>query len=127
MSDFLLITILICACAGVISELITIALPEKIVKITEKEPDKLLKEKFYRLILILSFPYMLAIILLLFSGNERFRIYAVIILTISLFGWIFKTKLKHHLYIIMIESGICLILLIDVVRNIMREFGLLQL
>jgi len=90
-------------------------------EITEKNPEELINSKFYRFILTLSGLYILVIILLLFSGNDRFRIYAVVIMCISFSGWVFRSKLKKHTYILTAESTISLILLIDIVRIIIGK------
>ncbi len=124
MSDIYLGLLLVCVCAGILSELITIAIPYKILGITEQEPEKLLKKRLYKVLFTLSGLYILSIVLLLFSGYERFRIYAFVILVLSLNGWVFRGTLKKHTYIVVIESTINLILLIDVVRTVIKEIVL---
>lgn len=124
MSDLFMISLLLCACAGIISEIITITVPEKIVDITQQDPEELIQKKFYKFIFALSALYMLVVILLIFSGNNRFRLYAVVILCISIFGWLFRAKLKKHIYIIVAESTVCIIMLIDIVRTIISEIML---
>lgn len=124
MPDLFLLLILFCAGAGIISEIITISAPERVLEITEKNPEELFKSRFYRFLLTLSGLYILVIILLLFSGNDRFRLYAVVIMCISFSGWIFRSKLKKHTYILVAESTISLILLIDIVRTVIGEIVL---
>lgn len=121
MSTVFLFILLVCAIAGVLSELITIAVPEKIITIPEQKPEELLKRKFYRIIFILSGLYMLVVVLLIFSGINRFQLYALIIFIMSVFGWIFKETLKKNEYVIVGESTICLILLLDVIRSIITN------
>ena len=121
MPDLFLLLILFCAGAGIISEIITISAPERVLEITEKNPEELFKSRFYRFLLTLSGLYILVIILLLFSGNDRFRLYAVVIMCISFSGWIFRSKLKKHTYILVAESTISLILLIDIVRTVIGK------
>ena len=118
MPDLFISLILFCAGAGIISEIITISAPEKVLGIIEKDPEELFDSKFYRFIFTLSGLYILEIILLLFSGNERFRLYAVVIMCISFSSWIFRSKLKKHPYILVAESTVSLILLIDIVRTL---------
>ena len=122
MSNLFLFFLLLCTCAGIIAELITIAVPEKIISITEKKPDELLQKRFYKFILTLSSFYMLVVLLLLFSGIKRFQVYALILFIISVSGWLFRAKLKKHDYLIVAESTICLILLIDIVRSVVDNF-----
>lgn len=121
MSDIYLGLLLVCACAGIMSELITIAIPYKILGITEQEPEELLKKRLYKVLFALSGLYILSVFLLLFSGHERFCIYAFVILVLSMGGWVFRKTLKNHTYIIVVESTISLILLIDVVRTVVKE------
>ena len=110
--------LLLVSCAGIIAEIVTISAPEKIIGIIDKDPNELTNDRFYRVLIILSAVYMLVIILLFFSGNNRFRIYGTVMVVISLFGWIFRSSLKKHTSIIIAESTIGLILLIDIVRTI---------
>lgn len=124
MPDLFLLLILFCAGAGIISEIITISAPERVLEITEKNPEEMFESKFYRFLFTLSGLYILVIILLLFSGNDRFRLYAVVIMCISFSGWIFRSKLKKHTYILVAESTISLILLIDIVRTVIGEIVL---
>lgn len=121
MPDLFLLLILFCAGAGIISEIITISAPERVLEITEKNPEELFNSRFYRFLLTLSGLYILVIILLLFSGNDRFRLYAVVIMCISFSGWIFRSKLKKHTCIIIAESTVSLIMLIDIVRTVVGE------
>lgn len=124
MPDLFLLLILFCAGAGIISEIITISAPGRVLEITEKNPEEMFESKFYRFLFTLSGLYILVIILLLFSGNDRFRLYAVVIMCISFSGWIFRSKLKKHTYILVAESTISLILLIDIVRTVIGEIVL---
>ena len=121
MPDLFLLLILFCAGAGIISEIITISAPERVLEITEKDPEELFNSKFYRFLFTLSGLYILVIILLLFSGNDRFRLYAVVIMCISFSSWIFRSKLKKYTYILVAESTVSLILLVDIVRRIVGE------
>ena len=121
MSDIYMGMILVCASAGIISELITIAVPEKIISIIEKDPGPLLQKRFYRMLFTLSGLYILVVLLLFLSGNDRFRIYGLIILSLSTIGWLFRKKLKQHTYLLVAESTVSLIVLIDVVRRIVQE------
>ncbi len=126
MSDIFLGLLFICAGAGIISELITIAIPDKIITITEQEPERLLRKKFYRFIFTLSGLYILAIVLLLFSGIERFRNYGLIILGLSTLGWLFRSRLKKYTCLLIAESTVSLILLIDIVRRIVEAWRMAE-
>jgi hypothetical protein len=121
-SNLFLFVLLFCTCAGIIAELITIAVPGKIISITEKNPEELLQKSFYKLIFLLSTFYMAVVLLLLFSGIRRFQVYGLVIFVISLSGWLFRAKLKKHDYLIVVESTICLILLLDIARSVINNF-----
>ena len=120
MSDIYLGIVLVCACAGIISECITIAIPEKILSITEHDPEKLLHKRFYKFVFTLSGLYVLVIILLVFSGVDRFRNYGLAILALSTLGWLFRAKLKKYTFLLIAESTVSLVLLIDIVRRIVE-------
>jgi hypothetical protein len=110
--------LLICACAGIISEIITITVPEKIIDIVQKDPEELLQQRFYKFLLFLSGLYIGFVILLFLSGIDRFRYYGIIILVLSLSGWLLRAKLEKYTFLIIVNSTVCLILLLDVVRGI---------
>jgi hypothetical protein len=111
-------TLLVCACAGIISEIITITIPEKIIDIVQKDPEELLHQRFYKFLLFLSGLYIGFVILLFFSGIDRFRYYGIIILVLSVSGWLLRAKLEKYTFLIIANSTVCLILLLDVVRGI---------
>lgn len=116
-----MIILLFGSCAGALSEIITIAVPEKIIAITQKEPEDLLNTKFYRFVFTLSGVYFITIILLFFSGINRFQVYALILLIISVTGWNLRRIKRGYMYLLLAESTICLILLLDIVRSLYGE------
>lgn len=114
--------LLVCALAGIISELLTIAMPDKILGITDSNPEELLANKFYKALFVLSGFYLVVVVLLFASGIERFQTYAFVMLCMSLLGLIFKTHLKKYPSVFILESTISLIILLDIVRRIVKEF-----
>ncbi len=112
--------LLFCASAGVVSEIITIAVPEKIVGMLQRDPEEIVQQGFYRFVFVLSAFYLMAIILMFFSAFPVFRIYGVILLVNSLLIWIARKWILQYRFFQVAESTICLILLLDVVRKIGR-------
>lgn len=124
MPDLVLILLLIGTLAGILSELITIAMPEKILRLTEQQPELLAKQPFYQFLFILSGLYILLVSMLLFSGFGNFRIYGAVILILSVSGWVFRNIFLKYAYLLVVESTISLILLLDIVRTIIGELRL---
>lgn len=122
MSDFFLYILLFCAFCGILTELITIIIPDTIISLTNNNSEELFKKKFYRFVFLLSGFYMIVVVLLLASGVARFQVYGFILVCMSFFSWLFKSKHKKNTCILVMESTLSLILLIDVARSIIREF-----
>lgn len=115
------LSLLLCSCAGIIAEIITISAPEKVIGIIDNDPADIARNRFYRALFILSAVYMLLVILLFFSGNYRFRIYGAVIVAISISGWVFRSSFKKHTFIVIAESTISLILLFDIIRTVIGD------
>ncbi|MFW6221013.1 MAG: hypothetical protein ACOC4C_00980 [Fibrobacterota bacterium] len=124
MSIFFQHLLIFCSTAGVISELISIGWPEKIVGILQRDPEELIGDVFYRSVFILSSFYLLAIILLFFSEYRFFNTYAIILLLNSLFIWLFRRIVFRFRIIQIAESTLCLILLFDVIRTVIKSVWL---
>lgn len=121
MSIFLQHLLIFCSAAGIISELISIGWPEKVVGILQRDPHELIGDSFYRFLFVLSSFYLLAIVLMFLSDHRFFHAYAVILLLNSLFIWLFR-KLIFRIRVVQIaESTLCLILLIDVIRTVVQS------
>lgn len=125
MPSWLLILLFICACAGIVCEIITLIAPHRIMAIMHDDPEKIMKNRFYLFIFLLSGPYLLIFVLLLVSGVKRFIIYGIFILCLSILGLLFKSRLKDHIYLVVAESTVCLIILLDIIRNILKTWGVL--
>lgn len=123
MSIFLQHILIIGSIAGVISELITIGWPEKIVGLLQREPEELIGDIFYRSLFVLSSFYLLAIVLMFFSEYRYFHAYAIFLLFNSLFIWLFREVVFRVRIIQIAESTLCLILLIDVIRTVFKSIG----
>jgi hypothetical protein len=113
--------LLFCSGAGVISEIITIAMPNRIVGMLQRDPDEIIHNGFYRFMFLLSSFYLLAIFLMFFSGYGVFKIYGLILLLNSFFIWIARKLVLRYRVMQVAESTLCLILLLDVIRTVGRS------
>jgi hypothetical protein len=120
MSQLYDVFLVMCATAGVISEIITIAVPEKIVGMLQRDPEEIIERGFYRFVFVLSAFYLLAIFLMFFSAFPAFRLYGVILLANSFIVWIARKWILRFRLLQVAESTICLILLLDVIRKVGR-------
>jgi hypothetical protein len=125
MPDWLLFCLFVCASAGIVCEVITIVAPDKIIALLHQDPDVALKSKFYRIVFIFSGFYILGTVFLLFSGVPAFVLYGLIILCLSIAGWLLKARLQDFVYLVVAESTVNLIILIDIVRKVLMEWNVL--
>jgi hypothetical protein len=116
-------TLLACLAAGVISEILTIAAPGKILEIVDLQPEEILQSRFYKYMFMLSAFYLIGIVLMFFAGDAIFRIYALLLLCNSVVVWVFKGWLRKFNLLFIAESTLCLILLLDACRVIVRELA----
>jgi hypothetical protein len=107
-----------CLAAGVILEVITVTAPARILKAQELDPEELLGNRFYKSVFILSAFYMIGIMLMFIADDRYLRIYATILLCSSIVVWFLKKWLARFQVIIIAESTVCLILLLDTLRKI---------
>lgn len=120
-SETYLVVLLICTCAGVLAELITITDPAGVLRVAQSTAEDTSLSTFQRVLLALSLFYMVAIVLMVFSGSNRLGIYAGIIVCMSLAGWLLRPFLAKHLFLLVAESTVSLILLLDTARSIVRS------
>ncbi len=113
--------LLACALAGVVAEIITIAVPERILGIADKDPDTILQGGFYRMVFVLSGMYLAGVVLMLVSGPQRFRAHGVVLCLLSVGVWLARKYLLRWRALAVAESTVCLIVLLDVVRNVARS------
>lgn len=122
MDTLILIALLVCAAGGVIAELFTLAVPEKILGVAERDPQEVVGDRLFRLVFILSGLYLCAIVLMFVSGIEMFRLHATILVIMSLAAWLFRRILLRIRALQVAESTVCLIVLLDTMRSILRVF-----
>lgn len=115
------ILLLICLAAGVISEAITISIPERVLKIEDATPQEIFQDRFYKLIFILSGFYLVGILLMFFTEEHFFRLYAAILLLNSVIIWTVRKWLMRFRIFFIVESTVCLILLLDSCRVLIKD------
>ena len=81
-----------------------------------------MESRFYRFVFMLSGLYLGAIVLMLFSGVERFKLYALLLIALSFAAWLLRSLLLRMRVMQVAESTICLILLLDVARSLIRQY-----
>jgi len=116
------ILLLACTAGAIIAEIVSIAVPEKVQEMVDRQSDELIPRGFYRLLFILSALYMAAIILMFIAGEERFRIYAFILICLSVAGWVLRGVMFRYRVLQIAESIVCLVILIDTARTIIRIY-----
>ncbi len=122
MSNVIILMLLPCVLAGIIAEIITIAMPEKVMVLVKDNPEELMHKPFYKRLLLLSGIYLFAIVLLLFFGIPRFKLYGFLLLSFSLCSWLNRPFLEKWPVVIIVQSTINLTLLVDVERILLFSF-----
>lgn len=123
MNQPLLIAIIICSLCGIATELHTIIFPGVVTDLLRrKEPVDTTPGMI--VLSILSLLYLIDMFLLAFSGDSIFILYAAILGLLSILMLAFQSFFARFKVLMMVESTICLIILLDVVRSILRISGL---
>lgn len=114
--------LLCCSTASIIAEVIALIMPDKILKIIERSPEEMQENKTMVLMGILSALYILNIIFLITASDKVFKLYGIILVSLSVSVWIIRKWLKHFKPVMIAESTLCLIVLIDVVRTTVARY-----
>ena len=122
MNDPYYIILAVFLLGAIISEVMSILFFRRILSFYDKDPEEVLEDKVLRILSFFSLSYLIAVMMLLFSGVERFQFYGLIISTISLVElFVRKVELGRY-YRVMVGTALTLILLIDSVRQISKNF-----
>ena len=112
------ILLVICSCVAIASEVVAILFINRIiVHMDQAQNDTLKPGPFLIMLGVLSAVYILDVVLLLFSGDPVFRLYGWVLILLSGLVWTFRQFFKRLKAVMIAESTICLVLLIDVVRT----------
>lgn len=123
MNPILLHAILICTLASIIAEALALVFPERILALFTAGPDTAVTEPLLRVLAPLSVVYLVNIGLLTFSGDTVFVIQAGILLVAALLFWALKKWLLRSQYPLMVESAVCLAVLLNVAWNALHMAG----
>jgi hypothetical protein len=117
--------VLVCTVVAIAAEVTTLLFPRTLLRIVSGDIDKMPSGPLPRILGIMSFIYMVDIALLLFSGDAVFRIYAVILMVLAFALWLTRKHIVDRHYVLMLESAVCLTILLDVARTVARATGLI--
>jgi hypothetical protein len=118
MNHWYCILLLVCTGASIIAEVMSILFPDYLIGLVRENPALVRLHAFHYVLGILSLFYMVAIALLVFSSDRIFRIYGFVFIILSVTLTIYVRRRKALHYIVMAESALCLIMLIDVFRAV---------
>ncbi len=118
--------ILICTLAAIIAELTTLLFPGAVLSLMDHDAEEMVGDWRFRLLGWLSLVYLIDIGLLLFSGDAIFQAYAGILVGLAVVLWLAHRWGRSMRYLLMAESAVCLTLLIDVARTILKMEGLVS-
>ena len=113
--------LLVCAGAGVVAEIIALLMPDRILEYMQPEPaEKMVPGPFLYVLGILSIMYIGAVVAMFASGDPIFRWYALALLAMSTVTWLLRKRFARWRALMVVDSVICLIVLIDVIRTVVR-------
>jgi hypothetical protein len=116
------ILILICSAGGIIGEAAAIAFPDKILALLDPErQEEALHSRLTLVLGALSAVYMADVVLLFLSKDTVFILYGYVLVLLSLVVWAARPWFLRWRYLMTLESTLCLIMLIDVVRTIVER------
>jgi len=112
---------------SLISEIITVLFPDSLVQLVTEKPDTITFTGVHKLLAVLSIVYMINVGLLLFSSDPVFRVYAFVLIFLSMSVWVLKKFVNYFKYIMIAESTLCIVILIDILRTILTMYHILPL
>ncbi len=124
MSNWILPSLFSCATIGCIGEILVIIMPNRAIELLDHAQTESAPIPTSTMFLgVLSIFSVATTILLFLSGDPVFRIYGITLLALPLVVWLLKQKIKSIKYLIVGESTLCLIMLLDTIRTIAQKFG----
>jgi len=107
-------------CASICAEVFALMVPGKIIGLMEKPPEEIARSRFVMLLVALSMIYIVTTGMLLFSGDRVFTLYAAVLFMLSSSLWLLRRWIRHLRVLMTVDSTVCLIILIDVARTLLR-------
>ncbi len=110
---------------AIVAESISLLFPGILLDLMHKDPSEVELKPIHRVLALMSLVYMVDIGLLFFSGDALFQIYAGILIGLAVVVWALRNRLPHFRYVLMLESGICLTILVGIARTLLAMLGIL--
>jgi hypothetical protein len=120
MNKYYCILLLVCTAISIVAEIISLIFPDKLLDLIEKKPEEITFTPLLMTLSIMSLFYVVEIGMLLFSGDKIFRLYGLAFVILSGVLILLRKRLPALRYVIMLESAICLVILLDVGRTIIK-------
>lgn len=122
MGDFYFIVLLVMLAGAIISEVTSLIFIERIVYTYDQDAEYILKDRLLQILSVFSLIYIISLVMMFFSGVERFVLYSFIIGGASLFEFFLRGSSSGRITRITIGSSLSLLLLLDAFRHII--FGI---
>lgn len=105
--------------AGIIAEIVSLTLADKLSAFMKDPKEQTLGPRILKFLGVLSVVYIVGIGILLFSPDQVFRVYGWVLIGLGLLGWLLRSFVGHIKALIVLDGIVCLIVLIDVFRTVM--------
>ncbi|MBD3242840.1 MAG: hypothetical protein GF331_19770 [Chitinivibrionales bacterium] len=115
--------LLVCSTVAIAAESVSLLFPGLVLNLMHHDPAEVKLTPLHRLLAMMSLVYMVNIGLLIFSGDPFFQMYAAILIGLAVVVWIVKSRLPNLQYVLMVESAVCLTILIGIVRTLLAVLG----
>ncbi|MBD3421562.1 MAG: hypothetical protein GF398_15700 [Chitinivibrionales bacterium] len=112
------IALTICATGALLAEGAVVTMPERVIDLLDNNQEVSELTSFMKFLGVTSLFYLAVLVLLFFSGDRVFRVYAGILIFLSSSMWLLKRFLRRIKYLMIGESTISIIILIDIIRTI---------
>lgn len=116
--------LLVCSTVAIAAESISLLFPGLVLSMMRRDPSEVELTPMHRILALMSLVYMVNIGLLIFSGDSFFQAYAAILIGLAVVVWALKGRVPHFRYVLMLESGVCLTILVGIVRTLLAMLGI---
>jgi len=123
MNMVLAVAVLVCTGAAIVAETMALVFADRVLAMLAGGPDDVRFTAFLRVLAVLSVFYMLDLVLLLAAGEPVFRVYAFVLVAMGGLLWAMRKYVARWRVVVMLESTVCLVLLVDVAYTVLRMQG----
>jgi hypothetical protein len=120
MNRALAVALLVCTGAAIVAETMALVCADRVLALVTAKPDEIRPGMFHRVLALLSVFYVGELGLLLFMGDPVFRIYAFALVTMGSALWLARKYVVRWRVVVMLESTVCLVLLVDVAYTVLK-------